>query len=212
MFNSENASETLTLASTTTVDFTGYGALTGGNFFGDGIVNQGLVEQTAGLSAGIAGSSFANAGTLTASDAGGSFAIDTNAFTNSGTINISNGDQLVLASTNSTTLSATSAISAGAKSTLTIGESFGSATWSNLGSITLASKATLDLGGEFTLADVGTITNSGGSVYVTGTLNNTGETLDGSGALGAVTLDGGTVFRRNRQVGGRQICEWRQWR
>jgi hypothetical protein len=194
VFTSLPTSETLTLASTTVVDFKGYGTLTSGNFGGDGIVNYGLIEQTAGLTSAITGSAFTNDGTLTASDAKGVFAIDTNTFVNSANINVSNGDQLVLASFNSITLSATSAISVGARSTLKIGQSFGSTTWSNLGAITLATNSTLDLGGEFTLSEVGTITNNGGAVYVTGTLNNTGQTLSGTGALGVVDLNGGTVL------------------
>ena len=194
IFSMNNASETLTLASTTTIDFTGYGSLTSGNFGGDGIVNQGLIEQTAGFSAGIGGSSFTNAGTINASDAGASFGINSNSFTNSGKIDISNGDQLVISSFNSVDLSATSAISVGAGSSLVIEIFNTSASWSSLGSITLASGSALDLRGAFTLANIGKIVNNGGSIDITGTLNNTGKTLDGSGGLGPVILDGGTVM------------------
>jgi len=192
IFNVSNASETLTLATTATVDFVGYGTLTSGNYYGDGIVNQGLIEQTAGFSAGIGGSSFTNSGKLNASAAGAVFGIDTSNFTNSGAINVSNGDQLDIYSY-SIALSAASAISVDAGSALSLGASYSSGSLSNLGSIKLAKGSTLDLGGTFTLANVGTITNNGGTIDVTGTLNNTGATLDGSRGLGPLTLDGGTV-------------------
>ena len=65
--------------------------------------------------------------------------------------------------------------------------------WSNQGSITLAGGSSLDLGGSFTLEGLGTITNSGGTVYIQGTLENTSGTLNGTSALGQVVLYGGTV-------------------
>jgi hypothetical protein len=44
----------------------------------------------------------------------------------------------------------------------------------------------------FTLAGLGTLTNSGGTVYIQGTFDNTG-TLNGSNVLGQAVLYGGTV-------------------
>ena len=127
--------------------------------------------------------------------------IGSTTFVNSGTINVSNDDQLTLASNSgtTTTLSDTSQISIGAGGLVQIGalnnpgSSMPSGSWSNLGSITLASGSTLEIGGTFTLATLGTVTNNGGTVDVEGTLNNTGQTLDGSGGLGPLTLDQGTV-------------------
>ena len=45
----------------------------------------------------------------------------------------------------------------------------------------------------FTLAELGTFTNSGGTVYIEGTLDLTGGTLNASSGLGQAALDGGTV-------------------
>jgi hypothetical protein len=65
--------------------------------------------------------------------------------------------------------------------------------WSNLGSITLASGSGLGLGGSFTVSSLGNMTNSGGTVSIEGTLDNMGGTLDGSNVLGQAVLDGGTI-------------------
>ena len=37
------------------------------------------------------------------------------------------------------------------------------------------------------------MSNSGGTIYIEGTLNNAGGTLNGSSGLGQAVLDGGTV-------------------
>jgi hypothetical protein len=84
-------------------------------------------------------------------------------------------------------------------STLTLQQS-----WNNAGTIA-ATNATVNLGSygsTFTLANVGTFNRSGGTVFITGTLDNTGTTLaldatTGSWTLGAWnksgTIKGGTV-------------------
>ena len=64
---------------------------------------------------------------------------------------------------------------------------------SNTGSITLAGGASLVLDTTFTLAGLGNVTNSGGAIYVEGTLDNAGSTLNGSSGLGRAVLYGGTV-------------------
>jgi hypothetical protein len=64
---------------------------------------------------------------------------------------------------------------------------------SNTGSITLASGASLDMGGSFTLAELGRVSNSGGTVSIQGTLDNTGGTINGSNGLGQAVRVGGTV-------------------
>jgi hypothetical protein len=66
--------------------------------------------------------------------------------------------------------------------------------WTNSGAITLASNAALYLYGSFTAAALGTITNSGGTIFIGGALDNTGNTLDGSGSFGQPVLDGGAIF------------------
>ena len=86
------------------------------------------------------------------------------------------------------TTTASSLITIEANSSVTIDPSN---VWSNLGSITLASGSSLYLGGSITSGGLGSISNSGGTVYLEGTLSNSGQTLNGS-SLGVV-LDGGTI-------------------
>ncbi len=60
------------------------------------------------------------------------------------------------------------------------------------GTIT-ATNSTVNLGGNFTLAGLGSFTRSGGTVNLTGTLNNTGTTLAFTAATGSWDLVGGTI-------------------
>ncbi len=54
--------------------------------------------------------------------------------------------------------------------------------------------STANLGGTFTTAGLGTFSNSGGTVNLTGTLNNTGATLAlNSSTIGSWQLDNGTI-------------------
>ena len=110
-------------------------------------------------------------------------------FTNNGAIDISNGGNVTIESTNFSN-AAKGVISVGDDSQLFL---IPRGPWSNLGSITLASGSSLYLGGSFTLAELGTVSNSGGTVSIQGTLDNTGGTLNGSNVLGQPVLIGGTV-------------------
>ncbi len=111
---------------------------------------------------GRSASGIVNAGTINAGLSGGNFTIQgSGSFTNQGTINVSNG-----------TLSLTSS------------------SWSNSGTIAVTG-GTLDLQGNgLTLAQLGTVTHSGGVVNLQTTLNDTGTTLNvGTGTgLGTLTL------------------------
>src|SRR6202042_2507378 len=114
-------------------------------------------------------SGIVNAGTINAGLSGGSFTVQgSGSFTNQGTINVSNGDTLSLASSS----------------------------WSNSGTIAVTGGA-LDLQGNgLTLAQLGTVTHTGGVVNLQTTLNDSGTTLNvGTGtALGTLTLtSGGTI-------------------
>jgi hypothetical protein len=149
----------------------------------DGIVNQGNIKQSG------SGTSNHLSGTITASANGGTLTIEPTTFTNNGAIDISNGDAVTIEPTNFTNAAA-GVISVGANSTLSLTPG---GSWSNEGSITLASGSSLYLGGSFTLAGLGTLTNSGGAVYIEGTFNNAGGTLNGTNVLGQAVLDGGTV-------------------
>ena len=77
----------------------------------------------------------------------------------------------------------------------------------NDGAITLENGATLLLGGDESLADYGSIVNDGGTVVITGTLENAGQTLSGadtllSGATLAGTLMGGTLIGGGADAAG----------
>jgi hypothetical protein len=106
--------------------------------------------------------------------------LDPTAFTNAGAITVSNGDTLYL----------------GASGT----------TWSNTGSIAVTSGGALRLRGNFTTAQLAGISDTGGTVYIDGTLDNTGGTLNvGPGtSLSSVVLDGtitgGTIVDRGSSV------------
>ncbi len=104
-------------------------------------------------------------------------------FTNNGHIGTAAGgilDIAALSFTNNGTLS----LSAG---TLFIGAS----SWQNRGTLT-ETGGTLNLGGSFSTDDLGTIHRSGGALTITGTLDNSGRTLDigstlfGTGGLSAL--------------------------
>jgi uncharacterized repeat protein (TIGR03803 family) len=64
--------------------------------------------------------------------------------------------------------------------------------WVNTGVIG-ATNATVNLGGSFSVAAVGVLNRSGGTVNLTGLLNNTNTTLTLNAASGSWVLNGGTV-------------------
>ena len=178
------------MGSNVTIEESGHAQINGGNEAGDGIVDRGNISQTASDSTfHIVSNSFTNSGTITAASSGDALTIDPGTFTNNGAIDISNGETVTIEPTNFSN-AATGVIAVGANSTLNL--TFSGSAWSNLGSITLARNSSLDLGNIFTVAELGTVTNSGGTVYIKGTLDNTG-TLNGSSGLGQAVLDGGTV-------------------
>jgi hypothetical protein len=160
------AGTVLTLGVSVTIDEGGNAAIETGKVSGDGIVNQGAITQS-GTSSYLqinGNGSLTNSGSITAASSSGALIIDSTTFTNSGTLTISNGDAVTI-----------------------------EATLSNTGSITLAGGASLVLDTTFTLAELGTVSNSGGTVYIQGRLDNTGGTLSGSNGLGQAVLYGGTV-------------------
>ena len=67
-----------------------------------------------------------------------------------------------------------------------------SSNWNNAGVISVTG-ATVNLGGIFTLASLGTLNRSGGTVNVTGTLDNTNTTLALGPSTGGWVLAGGTI-------------------
>ncbi|MBI4984863.1 MAG: filamentous hemagglutinin N-terminal domain-containing protein, partial [Rhodocyclales bacterium] len=126
-----------------------------------------------------------NAGIINANSAGQYFHVYGATFVNDGTINV-NGGSLTIAP-----------------------KTAAAENWSNAGTLNLAS-GTLSLGGRFSAAALasGHYTRSGGSVYLFGLLDNSGNTLDignaglfGNGGLNRLdaggTIKGGTVLSTN---------------
>jgi hypothetical protein len=121
----------------------------------------------------FASSTYLNAATINADMAGGIWTVSLgigDMGTNQGTIKVTNGDSLSLGGTwtnNPNTDSGTLSVAGG---TLTLG-----GTWSSSGLIDV-SGGTLNLGGAFT-TPTGTYSRTGGTVNLTGMLNNGGSTL-----------------------------------
>jgi hypothetical protein len=184
------AGTVLTLGAGVTIDESGAAYIETGSNKGDGVVSQANISQTAIASyLVIAGNAFTNNGTITAGSSGGALTIETDTFTNSGTLSVSNGEAVDLAPDNFTNAAA-GVIVVGANQTLTLAPA---GSWSNQGSVTLASGSSLFLGGSFTLAGLGNMTNSGGTVYIEGTFDNAGGALNGTTALGQAVLYAGAI-------------------
>jgi hypothetical protein len=179
--------QVLTLTSSVTVIASGYAAIHSSSDSGDGIVNDGVIDQTSGTLQ-IAGNAFTNSGAIDAKGHG-SVVIRPNTFTNTGAIDVGNGDFVTIASTTFTT-TASSLIAIEANSSVAIEATNA---WTNHGSITLASGGSLYLYGSASATNLGSTSNSGGTVYIAGTYNNSGQTLDGSAPLGQFGLCGGAI-------------------
>ncbi len=146
-----------------------------------------VVMQQTGAAFEIGGS-VVNQGMMKAAATAGKFAIDSGAtLTNQGTLAIGSGEVFVV---NGSLANAGSLIVA-AGGTLDLLGSF-----ANTGSISAAG-GTVVVGGQVTQTELASLAVSGASLVVTGTLDNTGGTLQvGAGsALGALTLGSGGVIR-----------------
>jgi hypothetical protein len=171
------------------------------------IVNQGTVSaDAAGRYIQFVGGSLTNQGTLAAIDGGGLYV--NNLSGNLGNANLAGGgSQLSLDGTDwvnnlgltapaDTTLSLSGswtnpATITAVNSTLYLGSD--SLPWSNTGTIS-ASNSDVDLGGIFTLSTLGTFNRSGGTVNLTGTLDNTATTLVLDSGTGSWNVAGGTLL------------------
>ncbi len=139
-----------------------------------------------------------NQGSIAAGVAGGQMLVSGyGTFINQGSITVAGGDTLgitVAQFGNSGTLTA------GAGGTLLLGQPAGyygtAPAWTNAGQI-VVSGGTLVLAGTLTTAQLGTLTETSGSVQLAGTLSNTGGTLAVGGRAGAISLTslslGGTI-------------------
>ena len=132
---------------------------------GSGITVRGQYGQI-GYSTCIGGPanvSVVNQGTISCDVSGGTITVNAQPFTNQGLAQGINGGTLTL-----------------------------NGTWSNSGML-VESGGTLNLGGSFSLAALGTLNRTNGTVNLTGTLNNTNTTLTLNALTGSWVLNGGTV-------------------
>src|SRR5262249_22572192 len=126
--------------------------------------------------------SVVNRGALAADVAGTTITALGQAFTNEGTAEAKGGAlNLADLAVNTGTLAARSG------STLSLGGA-----WDNNGAL-ISDAGTVNLGGSFTLAALGTFQRSGGTVNLTGTLDNRATTLDLAALGGPWRLAGGVV-------------------
>src|SRR6202158_836924 len=148
----------------------------GSNHVGDGIVNQGTINLQG------TGNGYLN--------------VDPYNFTNQGTINVTNGRSLYLQPSTSLSNAAGGVISvSGAGSVIYFGSS--GQTWTNAGTITVSSGGALHLYGNYTTAQLSSITENGGTIYIDGTLTNTGATLNagpGTSLSSLVLASDGTII------------------
>jgi hypothetical protein len=141
------------------------------------------------------GGGFINQGALRADVAGGQIKLDGN-WTNAGTIQAGPGTTVTAQGSwaNAGTLQAQDG------ATLNL-----AGLWSNTGALA-AANATVNLGGSFVLADAGTFSRTGGTVTLSGILQNTGHTLALNPSTGDWQLAGGTVVGGTvTEAGGAQL-------
>ena len=183
----------LTLGSGVTISG-GRGIITSGVFVGGAatIVNQGTISADANAELiTIRPSTFDNENVVEATGGGSLSITSATSFINDGSVTISGGGTLTITASSWTNL-ATKTITA-TSSSLTLGGD-----WDNDGTITVTD-STVVLGGTFSTADIGTLTRSGGTVTLTGALDNsaapplTFNTASGSWNVNSATITGGII-------------------
>jgi uncharacterized repeat protein (TIGR02543 family) len=182
----------------------GYSAYWYGGGLNLAVVNQGLISCDVGngtiyINAG----SVTNQGTIQAEVSDGTIHIMAAPLVNDGSLTMRNGGSLYINyMSNVTGLSASGSgtltldgtwqnnqvLSVAAGTTLTL-----NGFWTNAGTI-IESNAIVNLGGTFTLGDVGALQRAGGAVNVTGTVLNTNTTLVLNATTGSWALNGGTIL------------------
>jgi hypothetical protein len=164
-------------------------------------VNNGVFTNSAGgnyiYGGGNIGFMFTNTGTVDAS--GGSLTIGnggTDTVTNSvgGVISAGTGASITLGNGPSVTVTNNGTVTAtGANTSVTLGS--GNSTWTNNGTINATNGGTVNFGGSFPTSDLsGTINGLGGTLNITGTVNNLSSIL-GAPTTGIFTLAGGTISK-----------------
>ncbi len=175
--NSESSgSATLTIGSGITIH--GGSGYLGDNYYYYGssgtIINQGTIAADGSVGSGDYG-----------------ITLNPTTFTNQGTVSASNGQTLTI---NGAWSNAAAGTITATNATLNLGDQSSSSTnaWSNAGTIT-GTNSTINLGGVFTQTSEGSLTQTGGSINLVGTLDNSGSTLALNAATGSWNLVGGTV-------------------
>jgi hypothetical protein len=158
------------------------GGFGGPGLAGEQIINQGEISSDVSHGSIYVGDPLVNQGTVSATNGATLNLSHVNG--NLGTVaDLSNGSALILGGS----YSVNEPINLSTASQLTLGGS-----WQNASTIT-ENSSTIVLGGMFTAGDIGTIDRNGGTVEVTGTLDNTGAVLD-LNVTGDLALDsGGTI-------------------
>jgi hypothetical protein len=128
------------------------------------VVGSGIVVRTGAGGGSINSSALTNQGLISAETTGQKITIGGASFINQGTVAATAGTIAITASS-----------------------------WTNSGTFSLASGATLQMGGTFRTEDIGTLIRSGGTLDITGTLDNTGDTLAIDSSIGPFNLRGGTI-------------------
>ena len=169
----------------------GYAELAGSGASGDGIVNQGVIDQTgSGSYFFIDPLAFTNDGTIDAEAAGAQLDIDAVTFTNNGALDVAKGEDVFIEPTTFMT-TVSSLIAVGANSWVAINP--GDGAWTNSGSITLASDAALYLYGTTSLGGVvngpGTLALAGGATTIVSGASIKVSALGVSGSGTSLTLD-----------------------
>lgn len=180
---------TLTIGPGVTIQGDGWGGIGGGGT-ANAVINNGTITSQAGGCRVQIVAQFTNANTVSVTNGASLSVIKT--WSNTGTMQADGADTLLLSAPtgeNTGTITATDA-------TLTL-----EGAWDNGGGTIQAGNATVNLGGTFATADLGTFDRTGGTVYLTGTLNNSGAELDldqqASGVpigVGTLALNGGTIL------------------
>jgi hypothetical protein len=85
--------------------------------------------------------------------------------------------------------------------------------WTNNGTFRIRDNGVLELGGNFSTADIGSVDRQGGTILVTGRLDNTGSVLGTNSSAGTIKVDGGTIVggTLSSAVGQDSIFRLRNW-
>ena len=131
--------------------------------------------------------SIANAGRLSADAAGYGLSVWPLSFSNAGTLEALGGATLAIGSAGTSWANLNGGLVFADSATLTM-----SGAWNNTGTIDTVD-STVNLGGTFATPDLGVFQRTGGTVNLTGMLDNTGHVLMLDAQTGTWQLNGGTI-------------------